>query len=39
MNFLLDLLLQQILIVHAQNGPVMILPMQMVVHMILSHHQ
>ena len=39
MNFLLALFLLEILMLDAQNGAIMILPMPMVVHVILLHHQ
>ena len=34
-----SLLLLEILMLDIQNAPIMILPMQMAVHLILSHHQ
>ena len=39
MNFLLALFLLEILMLDAQNGAIIILPIQMVVHLTLSHHQ
>ena len=38
MNFLFALFLLEILMQDAQNSAIMILPMQMIVHLILSHH-
>ena len=39
MNFLLALFLLEILMLDTQNGAIIILPMPMVVHLILSRHQ
>ena len=39
MNFLIALFLLQILMLDAQNGAIIILPTQMVLHLIHSHHQ
>ena len=39
MNFLLALFLLEILILDAQNGAIMVLPMRTVVHLMFSHHQ
>ena len=39
MNFLFGLFLLEILRVDAEKGAIMILPMQMVVHLIVLHYQ
>ena len=39
MNFLLDLFLLEILMLDAQNGAIIILPMQRVRYLILTHPQ